>query len=207
MSTQSTINLEKIKEIVFAHFPKRDMYSNETEFHTTPTGAWVAAQTKDRGPRTDHGGGHDGDGWMDDSQISSVAAPYKKKWQPKIDAVVKAIEDLGYSAKGYFEYGEKGHVGAQFTIEYKNAPTKPVGFTKVEKVVEAVPTLAITHATYGTATANSNVTEKVKEGLKVTNRNLGGDPAPGVKKTLTVTYTLNGTEHKKEFSEGQTVNF
>jgi len=38
--------------------------------------------TNDRGPRTDHNGGPDGEGWMSPGQIRQAASPYEKKWNP-----------------------------------------------------------------------------------------------------------------------------
>ncbi len=67
-------------------------------------------QTNDRGPRTDHGGGEDGEDWMSSSQIEQYAAPYRKKWQPRIDKAVEELKKAGYKANGYMEYGEKGHI-------------------------------------------------------------------------------------------------
>lgn len=100
------IDIELIKRVVFGYFSRTDNYNNETEFTENKNKVFVCALTKDRGPRTDHGGGRNGDGWMEQDQLDRVAAPYRKKWQPK----------AGYEATGYFEYGEKGHIAAQFDI-------------------------------------------------------------------------------------------
>jgi hypothetical protein len=77
--------------------------------------------TGDRGPRIDHGGGDDGDDWMDDYQVEDAAAPYRKKWQPKIDRAKEKFESLGIFQKveGYVDYGEKGHVDLDFSLQLR----------------------------------------------------------------------------------------
>ena len=54
---------------------------------------------------------------MDSSQINRAAAPYQKKYKPVIDRIVAELKKNGYSnVKGYMDYGEKGHISLQFTI-------------------------------------------------------------------------------------------
>ena len=78
----------------------------------------VAIYTKDRGPRTDHGGGEDGDGWMSPGQIQRIATPYHKKWDPIIKSAIKKLKENGFKhVEGHMEYGEKGHIMLQFIIK------------------------------------------------------------------------------------------
>jgi len=64
----------------------------------------------DRGPRTDHGGGDDGDDWMDDCQLDDLREEYTKKNQRSIDRVKEIVKEMtGIEAKVSIDYGEKGH--------------------------------------------------------------------------------------------------
>jgi hypothetical protein len=88
-----------------------------------PYGNWQGGpkyfdfETKDRGPRTDHGGGEDGDDWMDDEQIRQARAPYVKKWGPRLEQLKTDLKKYGIQAEAYVDYGEKGHVTLQLTIK------------------------------------------------------------------------------------------
>jgi hypothetical protein len=63
----------------------------------------------DRGPRTDHGGGEDGDDWLDYHQLEDLEKEYKEKHQTKINSLIVALKDLKVKGVVSFEYGEKGH--------------------------------------------------------------------------------------------------
>ena len=72
--------------------------------------------------------------------------------------------------------------------------------------------LYITVALYGTDDVIRDVTKKVQEqvaynrlNLRVDNSNLGGDPAPGYPKALTLTYTINGKTDTIVAREQQTI--
>jgi len=68
-------------------------------------------ETGDRGERIDCGGGDDGEEWMEEHQVESVAEPYKQKWKPTIDRYNKMFKDAGYTdLHAEIDYGEKGHV-------------------------------------------------------------------------------------------------
>lgn len=74
--------------------------------------------TGDRGPRTDHGGGDDGEDWMSYEDITRHAEPYRKKWQPKADALQASLRGGGYpTATVRVDYGEKGHITLAINIE------------------------------------------------------------------------------------------
>lgn len=70
------------------------------------------------------------------------------------------------------------------------------------------PVVEITEAIYGAEANTTNVTDVVKVGRKVSNKNLGGvDPAPKVKKTLSVKALIDGSPIEKIFQEGEKVVF
>jgi hypothetical protein len=74
-------------------------------------GSWLSFYTQDRGPRTDHGGGDDGDGWMSPGQINKLKAPYEARWVPRLKELVKALKLKGIKVANYdVDYGEKGHI-------------------------------------------------------------------------------------------------
>jgi hypothetical protein len=73
----------------------------------------------DRGPRTDHGGGDDGDEWMDDHQLESVENEYEEKHKSKITRAETALEKAGIEASVQFDYGEKGHCTIYVMIQKK----------------------------------------------------------------------------------------
>lgn len=73
--------------------------------------------TDDRGPRTDHGGGDDGDGWMSSGQIARVAKPYEEKWNPRLKSFVARLKEKDLKVKNaYVDYGEKGHVSLNLEL-------------------------------------------------------------------------------------------
>lgn len=70
------------------------------------------------------------------------------------------------------------------------------------------PEIEIVKATYGAGSKSVDVTEKVKElhvhkfkGFKNYNAHFGGDPVPGKCKVLSITFTVNGEEETRDFSE------
>jgi hypothetical protein len=74
------------------------------------------------------------------------------------------------------------------------------------------PVIEITEAIYGGEVEGEmktlNVTEAIKYGRKVTNKNCGGtDPAPKVKKTLSVKALVDGKPIEKQFAEGEKLTF
>lgn len=78
---------------------------------------WFDLETGDRGPRTDHGGGDDGDDWMDDEQIRSYREPYVKKWMPILKTFQDRLKTKGIAIKNLnVDYGEKGHISLHIEI-------------------------------------------------------------------------------------------
>jgi hypothetical protein len=82
-------------------------------------------------------------------------------------------------------------------------------------VAPATPSASfkVLSATYGSGGKDADVTEKVREWLtvkkaafRVTPPDLGADPNPGWNKGLTVTYTIDGTEAKKNWGENSQVS-
>ena len=91
--------------------------------------------------------------------------------------------------------------GARQTVRVNDFDTLRLGIT-----------FRVTKALYGdgrrmkdvTDILNAKVTANRIE-LAITNANLGGDPAPAVKKSLTVDYEFNGTAAQVKLAEGQTL--
>jgi len=70
-----------------------------------------------RGPRLDHGGGPDGDDWLEDWEVDVLRAKYRKKFDIYLDQIVKYIREAGYpKARARLDIGEKGHVTATFLL-------------------------------------------------------------------------------------------
>lgn len=67
----------------------------------------------DRYRRHDHGGGENGDDWLEDHEISEDFNEGKKTHQRKLDHVNEILEEHGFKPNANFSLGEKGH----FSIE------------------------------------------------------------------------------------------
>jgi hypothetical protein len=87
---------------------------------------------------------------------------------------------------------------------------------RIEKLCEAVPQhaekngITILSARYGARGAWADVAPligtKIQNGklrIRVTNEELGGDPAPNVFKSLEVNYSWDGADYSKVVDEGQ----
>lgn len=83
----------------------------------------------------------------------------------------------------------------------EKAPKTP----KEPKVKKAV--ISITSALYGTPEKTIEVASKLIVGRKITNRLIGEDPAPKLRKTLTVKAVVDGTPVEKAFNEGDKLVF
>ena len=85
-------------------------------YRDLPTDAVIVnaiIETGDRGGRQDHGG-PSGDGWMGSEEIEANFAPFRKRWQPKVERLQKDLQDAGFKdLKVGLDYGEKGHVSIQ----------------------------------------------------------------------------------------------
>jgi hypothetical protein len=72
--------------------------------------------------------------------------------------------------------------------------------------------LRVTHATYGSGNRVMDVTSRLNSQVRgdelnipVNNGSMGGDPAPGQAKSLSVQYTLNGRDEQRTIREGGTL--
>ena len=106
----TTMTPERLKEIIEETSP-----SSRIEWHHWHNEFY--GSTGDRGPRTDLGGGENGDDWMSDEQIRDVARPYIKKWKPKAQQMQKDLKKKGITASVGVDYGEKGNVAIVVTIQ------------------------------------------------------------------------------------------
>ncbi len=92
----------------------------------------------DRGPRTDHGGGDDGDDWMSSSEVNRLYKKYKEMNKSHFEKLKKALVEKGFSDVNITDdYGEKGHytfsvsasakpmTAKQREAEYKQATKLP----------------------------------------------------------------------------------
>ncbi len=110
------LTFEQVFELINQKWPYRNREGNK--FEGGKDSYYLDFNTDDRGPRTDHGGPPDGDGWMSNEQIRQVAKPYYDKWRPRLDQLEKVLKFYaGISVKTYVDYGEKGHVALQLKIE------------------------------------------------------------------------------------------
>ena len=89
--------------------------SHRIQWHQS--GNFFSAETGDRGPRTDHGGGEDGDEWMDDYQQEDEFAPYMKKWTPKAQQMEKDLLKKGITADVGVGWDEKGYIMIDVRIQ------------------------------------------------------------------------------------------
>lgn len=96
----------------FSHFRKNGLY---IMFSVGPV---------DRGPRTDHGGGDDGNDWMDDDQLTDLEEEYYKKNKSKLNRLKSLLEEEFSEYEATFaeptiDYGEKGHIMLELNITIK----------------------------------------------------------------------------------------
>ena len=114
-----------------------------------------------------------------------------------------------------FSYKEGSNIDAsQF---YKYGPSRPgpspgPGYPNPGYPNPGYSNLQIVRAYWGLNNRTSDVTQllagQVRNGslvIQATNRNLGGDPAPGADKVLTVIYRVNGREQTSTVKEGNTL--
>tara|TARA_R110000868_G_C10973188_1_gene771450 strand:+ start:2567 stop:6298 length:3732 start_codon:yes stop_codon:yes gene_type:complete len=76
----------------------------------------------DRYRRHDHGGGEDGDDWMDDSEIDKDYKRGVKEHKSKLDAVNKELKKRGFEPNATFDLGEKGHFAINVNLRNENTP-------------------------------------------------------------------------------------
>lgn len=111
-------SLEEVLPIINSSWSYKP-WKLEDEYNT-PIDAkdvYLASESGDRGPRIDHGGGEDGDGWMDDEQVRDVSAPYYKKWKPRLEQLKQELKKKGIDVETYVDYGEKGYVFLQLKVK------------------------------------------------------------------------------------------
>lgn len=185
---------DKIKEIVNNRF-----YGSKYNIDFFENGFCIF--TPDRGSRTDHGGGEDGDGWMSNEQIRRCAAPFHAKWDPKIKELLNEIRKAGYEAEGAMDYGEKGHI----SLDFYNVKKLTISGS-VKKIFEILGNITIKEMSYGLP-GETITPEKMIMGKKINNRNCGGDPTPGRKKDLYVTFIVDGKEVRRTLTEGQILEY
>lgn len=101
-------------------------------------------------------------------------------------------------------------------VEYRHDGTRRTAFANDFDTLRigavTVESLRITKAQYGDGNRMTDVAEILNSGitanrleLVIHNANLGGDPAPGVRKTITVDYEYNGRAATASFTEGETL--
>lgn len=112
--SKNNLTFEQTLQLVNQKWPYRNREGNK--FEGEKGDYYLYFSTDDRGPRTDHGGGEDGDDWMDDEQIRQVSRPYINKWSPRLQQLEQDLAKEGVIAQGYVDYGEKGHVSLQLKI-------------------------------------------------------------------------------------------
>lgn len=94
----------------------------------------------DRFRRHDHGGGEDGDDWLDDSEIEEDWDRGVEKHQSKLDRVNQILKDNGYKPNAEFDLGEKGHFSINFNLELDGSKPKVKEEKKKEPYYNYFPT-------------------------------------------------------------------
>jgi hypothetical protein len=110
-------------------------------------------------------------------------------------------EGQSIDASQFYNYG--GYPGGGGGGVYPQPPPNPGG---------GYGNLQIVRAYWGLNNRTSDVSQvlrgQIRNGslvIQATNRNLGGDPAPGADKVLTVIYRVNGREQTSTVKEGNTL--
>lgn len=83
-------------------------------------GALTISVELDRFRRHDHGGGPDGDGWLEDHKIEQDYSEGVKKHKSSAEKATSALTDLGITSSVEFYLGEKGH----FYLRIEITPAK-----------------------------------------------------------------------------------
>jgi hypothetical protein len=85
---------------------------------------------------------------------------------------------------------------------------KETSAPKAEKSVKtAKPAINIISALYGVEGTTIEVKDNMKVGRKITNKLAGSDPAPKLKKQLTVVAEIAGERVERTFAEGEILKF
>jgi len=97
--------LQKALDILESELPRGDGVIDEKDKS-------VELRDFDRGPRTDHGGGEDGDDWLDDYQLEELEEEYYNKHKSSIKSAENRIKkEVKLKFRNLqFDYGEKGHL-------------------------------------------------------------------------------------------------
>jgi len=111
-----------------------------------------------------------------------------------------------------FSYKEGASIDASQFYNYGGYPGGGGGYPPPPPPNPGYGNLQIMRAYYGLNNRTNDVTQllrgQVNNGslvMQVNNRNLGGDPAPGADKVLTVIYRVNGREQTATVKEGNTL--
>jgi len=111
-----------------------------------------------------------------------------------------------------FTYKEGASIDASQFYNYGGYPGGGGGHPPPPPPNPGYGNLQITRAYYGLNNRTNDVTQllrsQVNNGslvIQVNNKNLGGDPAPGADKVLTVIYRVNGREQTATVKEGNTL--
>lgn len=66
----------------------------------------------DRGSRIDHGGGEDGDDWLEDYQVQELEEVYFSKNKHKVESALDIVKKYlpEFKVTHNLDYGEKGHI-------------------------------------------------------------------------------------------------
>ena len=110
---------QKISSLGFNNKIDISMYDNENMVH-------ISIPTSIRGPRIDHGGGEDGEDWLDEGELREVEDEYlgmvrRSKQFKNLKETFKYNEDYKKSPCSIsLDYGEKGHVFIDIHCSVKN---------------------------------------------------------------------------------------
>lgn len=106
--------------------PKADWHGNSGIYFDDRYGQKSISIEIDRFRRHDHGGGRDGDDWLDGEEINKDFELGAKKHKGKLDQVKAKLKEMKVDGKVEFNLGEKGHFSIDVDINTGNHWTDKV---------------------------------------------------------------------------------
>lgn len=110
--------INKIEDILEASKKEKLFLPNDLYGYTRPdeNDNWFLKEL-DRYRRHDHGGGPDGDDWLDYHEIDQDFQEGSKKYKRRLDDANKTLKKFGFIPNAEFNLGEKGHFYIEINLE------------------------------------------------------------------------------------------
>ena len=106
MELKETTKEEKIKSLIKQCIKVKD---DQIDID----GKWINIGPIDRGQRTDHGGGSDGDGWLSYEEVERLRKSYESKYKVQLEKLKSVFPKSNIT----LDYGEKGHISIIIEIK------------------------------------------------------------------------------------------